>query len=104
MSDIPLCIDCRWVRWPWRHNNRNSSGAMCTHPSVMRPAVGTPDPVTGRKRATWPGSFCDTRRSFGSDACGPDDKQWEPKQPPEPVGFVDDDPPPRGGGAMAGPE
>jgi hypothetical protein len=97
MSDNRFCKDCRWVRWPWR-NIRDSSGAMCNHPSVMRPDVGSLDPVTGRRQASWPGTFCTMERQFGR--CGPDDKNWEPQQPPEPVGFVDNDPPPRAGGAM----
>jgi hypothetical protein len=85
----------------WASNLAESILA-CIRLSVMRPDVGELDPVAGRKRAYWPGTFCSMERALGG--CGPDGKNWQPKQPPEPVGFVDDDPPPRTGGAMAEPE
>src|SRR5271169_1335786 len=96
-----LCKDCRWVTWPWPHI-RDSGGAMCIHPSVMRPDPGGPDPVTGRPRVVRPGTFCELERRLG--VCGSDGTHWEPRQPREQVGFVDDDPPPRTGDAMAEPE
>lgn len=78
-----FCKDCRWVTWPWK-NIRDNAGAMCIHPSVIKPGDEEPDPVTGAKRVALPGTFCDMERR-PSGRCGPDGKNWEPVAP---VGFV----------------
>ena len=74
-SGVRLCKDCRWVTWPW-HHIRDSSGAICTHPSIIEPPA-KPDLVTGHKVTAPSGTFCDMERDYGQ--CGPEGKHWERK-------------------------
>ena len=93
-----FCKDCRWIEPQPLHPSR----PYCTHPNSVLP--GEISLVTGHRSPDQPLSCEMARQSWGmGDFCGPDGKYWEPRPPLEPVGFVDDDPPPRAGGASARP-
>jgi hypothetical protein len=107
MGTDRFCRNCRWVTWPWRHL-RDSTSAKCIHPSVMRPAIETTDPVTGTRVHKYPGALCILERLDTGRCGGVEGKNWEsrgPREPREPVddGGSGDDP--RGGvdGAEATP-
>jgi hypothetical protein len=90
-----LCKGCRWAinqMNDWRF-------AKCTNPQVNPRIAPKRNPITGEPDGGHSIMCQFARASWGE--CGPNGKFWEPKQPPEPVGSVDDDPPPRAGGAMA---
>lgn len=102
MSDEPnrFCKDCRHFD-PGDAPER----PMCAHPTSV--FVRGIDPVTGVDRPPQRLTCYQARwlRADASDGyCGREGVHWQPRRPPEPVGFVDDDPPPRSGGAMAEPE
>jgi hypothetical protein len=116
MGTIKLCKDCRFLSYgdlsdvaarmaaSADHSGLLASVVECHHPSARKKAPI--DLVTGVIKETW--ESCRNHRVAGyrdtDQNCGPHGRWFEPKdgpQPPEPVGFVDGDPPPRTGGAMA---
>jgi hypothetical protein len=113
---VKLCKDCRFLSYGELsdvaarmaanadRSDLLASVAECHHPSARQTAPI--DLVTGVIKKTWAG--CRYHRLAGlhdtDQNCGPHGRWFEPKdgpEPPEPVGFTDDDPPPRAGGAMA---
>jgi hypothetical protein len=90
---MKLCKDCKYAEITVAGA---SVDCRCHHPQAAVPPQ--PDYISGNPGKALPGNAVWIRDD--PDRCGPDGKWWEPKQPPEPVGFVDDDPPPRAGGAM----
>jgi len=111
---MKLCKDCKWMSFGEFAQFAGSSERMdemlwmiaeCHHLSAREESP--PNPVSGVVTKRW--TTCSIHRTARyrdeSNNCGPHGLYWEPKHPPhEPVGFADDDPPPRAGGAMAEPE
>jgi hypothetical protein len=83
---VKLCKDCKWIRPP-------TARPMCAHPSsVLRGELSL---VTGKITPGQPLNCEEARYDYlFGNYCGSQGKHWEPKQPPEPVGFVGDDPSP----------
>ena len=91
---MKLCKDCRWFR-----PREAGKAALCGHPTSVHPAstsLITGEPIPGHQYACADMRFLLAWGGF----CGSEGTHWEPKQPPEPVGFADDGPSPRTGGAM----
>jgi hypothetical protein len=91
---MKLCKDCWWF-----HPQEAGKAALCGHPTSVHPAgtsLITGEPILGHQYT------CADMRFFlaWGGFCGSEGTHWAPKQPPEPVGFVHDDPSPRTGGAM----
>jgi hypothetical protein len=112
MVEVLLCRDCRFV---WidpalstvvvERLNMFALLAECHHPTAREE---TPiNLVSGAITVRWkPCSWHREKRyedfARTADNCGPEARWFEPKEPPEPVGFVDDDGPgPRSDGALA---
>jgi hypothetical protein len=103
---IVLCKDCRFLSYPEGLADAATRMGMlsyiaeCHHPSARQ--TSPVDLVTGITKTSWAG--CLSHRLAGyrdtDQNCGPHGRWFEPKEPPEPVGFADDDPSPRTGGAM----
>jgi len=111
---MKLCKDCRYMSLgefaSWvdgadpRRMEQLWSIAECHHEYARR--VGPRSPVTGERRAYWQHCALYREPSWRDDdiTCGPHGRYWEPKQPPEPVGFVEDDPKPGSDGATTEPK
>jgi hypothetical protein len=112
MPEIKLCKDCRFLSLGElaafagvvERMDSFSALAECHHPSARRESKI--DLVTGKVTQWW--ERCAWHRLAGyrdeDQNCGPHGLWFQPKEPPEPVGFADDGPPPRLGGATAEPE
>jgi hypothetical protein len=107
---MKFCKDCRHVAVPDTLRELKTITidrpewfgmvAECHHPTAFQHEP--PDPVTGITTSRWAVARWHRQSGYGDDNknCGPHAQWFEPKEPPEPVGFADDDPSPRTGGAM----
>ena len=103
---VVLCKDCRFLSYPDSLSDAAARMGMlsyiaeCHHPSAH--TTFPMDMVTGAVKTGWTGCLSHRLAGYGdtNQNCGLHGRWFEPKEPPEPVGFADDDPSPRTGGAM----